>query len=151
MIKIEGFKIIGIETETTNENGKGAIDIGNLWEKFFAENVPSKILNQIDDEIYSIYTDYESDFKGKYKTILGLKVDSLQNIPSGLVGREFNAGKYQKFMAKGTMPNAVGEKWQEIWANDSGLNRKYTADFEVYGKKALNGENSEVDIFIAIK
>ena len=149
MEQIENFKIIGIETETTNENGKSAEDLGKLWERFYGENVPSKIQNKKSDEIYSIYTDYESDYQGKYKTIIGQKVSSLDKVPNGLIGREFNGGKYQKFIAKGQMPNAVMEKWQEIWAKDKELNRKYTADFEVYGKKPQNGENSEVEIYIA--
>lgn len=149
MKRIENFKIIGIETETSNENGKSAEDLGKLWERFYGENVPSKIPNKESEEIYSIYTDYESDYKGKYKTIIGQKVNSLNNVPNGLIGREFKGGKYLKFIAKGQMPNAVMEKWQEIWAKDKELNRKYTADFEVYGKKSQNGKNSEVEIYIA--
>jgi predicted transcriptional regulator YdeE len=31
------------------------------------------------------------------------------------------------------------------------LDRSYTADFEIYGEKAQNPENAEVDIFIAVK
>ena len=149
MEQIEKFKIIGIEVETTNENGKSATDLGKLWEKFYAENVPGKIPNKKSDEIYSIYTDYESDYTGKYTSIIGLKVNSLDQIPNGLIGREFNGGKYQKFVAKGQMPNAVVESWKEIWTKDNELNRKYTADFEVYGQKSQNGENSEVEIYIA--
>lgn len=149
MEHIENFKIIGIETKTTNENGKAAEDIGKLWEQFYTENVSSKIPNKKDDEIYSIYTDYESDYKGNYKVIIGQKVDSLDNIPAGLIGREFKGGKYQKFIAKGQMPRAVVDKWQEIWAKDNELNRKYTADFEIYGKSSQNGEKSKVEIYIA--
>ena len=147
--QIENFKIIGIEIETTNENGKSAEDLGKLWEQFYAENVPSKITNKTNDEIYSIYTDYESDYTGKYSCVIGMKVDSLDQIPNGLIGREFKSGKYHKFIAKGQMPNAVLETWQMIWKNDKELNRKYTADFEVYGNNSQNGENSEVDIYIA--
>ena len=149
MERIENFKIIGIETETTNENGKSAEDLGKLWEQFYGENIPSKIPNKISDEIYSIYTDYESDYKGKYKTIIGQKVSSLDKVPNELIGREFSGGKYRKFVAKGQMPNAVVESWQKIWSKDKELNRKYTADFEVYGKNSQNGEKSEVEIFIA--
>lgn len=151
MEQIENFKIIGIETETTNENGKSTEDLGKLWEKFYIKNIPSKIPNKINDEIYSIYTDYESDYRGKYKTIIGQRVSSLDEIPNGLIGREFNGGKYRKFVAKGQMPNAVVESWQEIWVKDKELKRKYTADFEVYGEKSQNGEESEVEIFIATK
>ncbi|MEO9021295.1 MAG: GyrI-like domain-containing protein [Ginsengibacter sp.] len=151
MENTDSFKIIGIATETTNENGKSAEDLGKLWERFFTENVVSQIQNKKSDAIYSVYTDYESDYTGKYITLIGLKVDSLHNIPDGLTGREFKGGKYKKFLAKGQMPNAVAEKWQEIWSKDKELNRKYTADFEVYGEKSQNGENSEVEIFIAIE
>lgn len=149
MEQIENFKIIGIETVTTNENGKAAEDLGKLWQQFYTENVASKILNKVNDDIYSIYTDYDSDYTGNYKTIIGQKVNSLDKVPNGFVGREFKGGKYQKFTAKGSMPNAVVEKWQEIWSKDKALNRKYTADFEVYGKNSQNGENSEVEIYIA--
>ena len=149
MEQLEGFKIIGISLETTNENGKSAEDLGKLWEQFYKDNVPSKIPNKTSDEIYSIYTDYESNYTGKYTCVIGMKVDSINQIPNGLIGREFKNGKYQKFVAKGQMPNAIFLTWQEIWENDKNLNRKYTADFEVYGQKSQNGENSEVEIYIA--
>ena len=148
---MDSFKIIGLATETTNENGKSAEDLGKLWLRFFTENIEGQIQNKTSDEIYSVYTDYESDYTGKYLTVIGLKVDSLDEIPNGLTGREFKGGRYQQFVAKGQMPNAVAEAWLEIWAKDKELNRKYTADFEVYGQKSQNGENSEVEIYIAIK
>lgn len=151
MKNIEPFKIIGIAIETTNENRKAAQDLGKLWERFFSENIAGKIPNKISDEICSIYTDYESNYKGKYTCMIGLKVDSLTDIPKDLVGREFMGGKYHKFIAKGKMPKAVQDTWQEIWAKDEILNRSYTADFEVYGEKSQLGENSEVEIFIAVE
>ncbi len=151
MIKKESFKIIGISTETTNQAGKAAADLGQLWARFFAENIPDQIQNKISDEIYSIYTDYESDFTGKYTTVIGLKVNSLDNVPEGLSGREFAGENFTKYSAKGEMPNAAVETWQEIWSNDKSLNRKYTYDFEVYGEKSQNGLNSEVEIYIATK
>lgn len=47
---------------TTNENGQSSKDISELWKKFFAENVFAKIPNKLDSNVYSVYTDYESDF-----------------------------------------------------------------------------------------
>ena len=150
MEKVEGFKIIGISVETSNQNGQNAEDLGNLWAKFFANNLIEKIPNSISNDILAIYTDYKSDFRGNYTAILGLKVSSLHQIPEGLIGREFAAGSFKKFSAKGIMPNAVIDTWEEIWTDDKLLKRKYTYDFELYGAKSQNGENSEVDIFIAI-
>jgi len=146
-----GFKIIGISTRTTNKNHQDQQDLGNLWGQFYAENIFEKIPNKLSNEVIAIYTDYKSDFTEEYTTIIGVHVLTLHEIPNGLIGREFQPENFQKFTAKGEMPNAIVNTWIDIWKRDKELNRKYSYDFEVYGEKSQNGENSEVEIFIAIK
>ncbi len=148
---MKALKIIGIETRTSNENGVAIEDLGKLWGQFFGENIASKIPNKISDTIYAVYTDYESDYKGKYTTIIGCEVDNLDNIPDGLIGREFAAQKSEKFVAKGEIHKAVGETWGEIWAKYKELNRTYLYDYEVYGEKAQDPNNAKIEIFIGIK
>jgi predicted transcriptional regulator YdeE len=143
------FKIIGISIVSTNEGGKSIEEMGKLWGKFYSDGVSEKILNKESDEVYSIFTDYESDYTGKYRAIIGHKVKALDEIPTGLIGREFKGGKYIKLVAKGEMPDAIVEVWKKVWKEDKELKRRYTADFEVYGKKSQNGAESEVDVFIA--
>ncbi|MGV8964198.1 MAG: GyrI-like domain-containing protein [Candidatus Saccharimonadaceae bacterium] len=150
MEKVLSFKIIGIGINTTNKDGKSGDDLNKLWKQFYAENISEKITNKLGHEVYSVYTDYESDYTGNYKVVIGLKVDSLDRIPNGLIGMEIKGGKYLKFIAKGRMPNAVLETWQKIWEKDKELNRSYSADFEVYGEYSQNEDNSKVDIYIAI-
>lgn len=150
MTVVENFKIIGISVQTSNQNGQNAEDIGNLWGRFFSENLIENIPNSLGNEIYAIYTDYQSDFTGGYTAILGLKVSSIDTIPTGLIAREFDAGNFKIFTATGIIPNAVIDTWEEIWTNDKELNRKYSYDFELYDLKSQNGINSEVAIFIAI-
>lgn len=145
-----GFKIIGISTRTTNKDNQSKEDLGKLWERFFVENIIEKIPNKSSFEIISIYTDYKSDFTDEYTTIIGLKVSTLDEIPNGLTGREFKSENFQKFIAKGEMPKAVLDSWIDIWQRDKELDRKYSYDFEVYGDKSQNGENSEVEIYLSI-
>ncbi|GET35088.1 hypothetical protein PbJCM13498_39510 [Prolixibacter bellariivorans] len=147
----KGFKIIGISVRTTNKNNQSQQDLGNLWNKFFSENVFDKVPNKISSNIMTIYTDYKSDYTDEYTTIIGIPVSTLDQIPNGLIGREFEKENFQKFIAKGEMPNAVLNTWINIWQRDKELNRKYTYDFEVYGQNSQNGENSEVEIYIATK
>ena len=149
MVTIDNLKIVGISVRTTNKDQKAVEDIGKLWGQFFAENIMSKAENKIGDEIYSVYTDYKSDQTDEYTTILGVRVNNFDNIPNGLIGREFKTDTFTKFVAKGEMPNAAIEIWNEVWSRDNELNRKYTYDFEVYGKKSQNGQDSEVEIFIS--
>ena len=149
-VTIKPFKVIGIAVRTTNENGQSAQDIGKLWEKFMQEGIATQIPNKVDENIFSVYTNYESDHTCAYDTILGCKVDSLDNIPEGMVGQAFNGGTYTKFVAKGDLTKgAVYGTWASIFEQD--IERVFTADFELYGEKAQNPTDAEVDVLVAIK
>ena len=150
IIKIDSFHVIGISVRTTNENGQAAKDIPVLWEKFMSEGILGQIPNKIDNSLYCIYTDYEKDHTKPYTTILGCKVENLNDIPNQMVSRTIDVATYQKFVAKGKlMEGAVYNEWTKIW--NSELERTFTADFEVYNERSLNPENAEVDIFVAVK
>lgn len=149
-VNIEPFKVIGISVRTTNENNQAAKDIGDLWVRFMNDKVMEAIPNKIDNTVYSIYTDYESDHTKPYTTILGCRVENLNTIPDGMVGKSVDGGNYVKFPAKGDlMKDLVINKWFEIWKMD--LDRLFTADFEVFGEKAQNPADAEIDILIAVK
>lgn len=149
-VKIEPFQIIGISVRTTNENGQAAQDIGQLWNKFMSENVQGKIPNKVDGIVYSLYTDYEGDHTQPYTTILGCKVNSLDKIPEEMVGRSFDGGNYAKTTAKGDLAKGlIINHWSKIWETE--LARRYTADFEVYGAKAMNPSDAEVDFLVAVE
>lgn len=149
-MKIEPFKVIGIEVRTTNENNQAAQDIPVLWEKLMKENIVENIPNKIDNTIYSIYTDYEKDHTKPYTTLLGCKVENLDIIPEGMIGKSFEGGNYVKFTPKGNLAeDLVINEWIKIWNMD--LERIFTADFEMYGEKAQNPSDAEVDILIAVK
>ncbi|MFW2135719.1 GyrI-like domain-containing protein [Chryseobacterium sp. TY4] len=148
---MKALKIVGIETRTSNENAVAIEDLGKLWAQFFGEKIASKIPNKISDNIYAVYTDYETDYQGKYTIIIGCAVENLDKIPEGLIGRKFAAQKSVKFLAKGEILKAVGETWGKIWAKDKELNRTYLHDYEVYGEKAQDPNNAEIEIFIGIK
>jgi predicted transcriptional regulator YdeE len=147
---IEKFSVIGIAVRTTNENQQAATDIPKLWSQFMSEGMQMKIPHKVDDTLYCIYTDYEKDFTKPYTTLLGCKVTSTDVVPEGMVAKTFELGNYTKFEAKGNiLQGMVFNTWSKIWATD--LPRAYQADFEIYGEKAANPEEAEVDIFISVK
>lgn len=97
-----------------------------------------------------IYTDYESDHTKPYTAILGCRVENLNDIPNGMIGKSFDGGNYVKLSAKGDlMKGLIVNKWAEIWEMD--LDRVFTTDFEVFGAKAQNPTDAEIDFLIAIK
>ncbi len=148
-VRLNPFMIMGIAVRTTNKNEQAAQDINQLWDRFISENIKSKIPNRINDNIYAVYTDYEGDHTKPYTMILGCEVDRFDQIPVGMIPRHFIGGNHVKFTAKGNLTeDAVYNEWQKIWNSD--LNRSYTADIEIYGKKAVNPVNGEADILIAV-
>ncbi|UHO39773.1 AraC family transcriptional regulator [Chryseobacterium capnotolerans] len=149
-VKVEPFMVIGIAVRTTNENEQAAKDIPVLWEKLMKENVLENIPNKIDNTVYSIYTDYEKDHTKPYTTLLGCKVENLDHVPEGMIGKSFEGGNYIKFTAKGNLADGlVINEWFKIWNME--LGRTFTADFEMYGEKAQNPSDAEVDILIAVQ
>ena len=115
-----------------------------------SEGIADQIPNKVVSSVYSIYTNYQGDHTQPYDTILGCKVESLDNIPEGMVGQSFDGGTYGKFVSKGDLNKGVVFcTWTEIWGQD--LDRVFTADFELYGERAQNPTDAEVDILVAIK
>ena len=149
-MSIQKFNVIGISVRTTNENGQSYQDIPALWNQFMSEGISQQIPNKTGDAIYCIYTDYEKDHTRPYTTILGCVVDNISVIPEGMVAKTISGVHYQKFTAKGNLNEGiVVDEWVKIWNSD--LDRLYTDDFEIYGERAQNPENAEVDIYIAIR
>ena len=151
LTQLESFNVIGIAVKTDNNDPvKLSNDMQNLWNKFTSENIISQIPGKVSSNVYCIYTEYEGDYTKPYLALLGCKVDNLEVVPAGLVGKKFNSGSYNKYTAKGNLlQGIVYEKWKYIWSSD--IARTYIADFEVYGEKSQNLENVEVDIFIGVR
>ena len=138
---------IGLELRTNNEEASSAMPTHK--ERFFKENILSKIPNRINEDTLAVYTNYEGDYTMPYSWILGCEVSSLQQIPAGLVGKVIPESKYAVFVTKGNFPEGLIATWQDIWK--SNLHRSYTTDFEVYRRDFDPKHNPEVKIYIAIK
>jgi predicted transcriptional regulator YdeE len=147
-VTLEAFHVIGIFVRTTNVNNKALKDIGDLFGKFVGQNILEKIPNKITEDIYCVYTDYETDFNGPYTTIIGCKVGSLKDIPAGLIGKTIPDSKYEVYTSTGKLSISLAKTWEGIWNAD--INRRYSADFDIYGEKARDYENAEVETYVAV-
>ncbi|TWI96761.1 putative transcriptional regulator YdeE [Mucilaginibacter frigoritolerans] len=148
LTNLTGFYVTGIAVRTTNQNNQSQKDIGDLWARFMADDVMSQINSRISDDIYSVYTDYETDHTGFYTTILGCKVVATDHIPEGFASIFIPADNYHVYYLEGKFPNKIGEAWQHIWQNAN--NRKYTADFDLYTFDAESFEETEAKIYLAV-
>ncbi|MBO9640430.1 MAG: AraC family transcriptional regulator [Siphonobacter aquaeclarae] len=147
---METFTLLGPVIRTTNQNGQAAHDIPALWQRFFAENLAAAIPGRVDNAIYCLYTDYETDHTGPYTTLLGCRVEAGTPAPAGMETRAVPAGQYHEIVAKGNLDSGlIYDAWVTIWQSD--LPRAFTADFEVYGERAADPADAEVSIFVAVR
>ena len=140
--------VIGIECRTSNDPSAGPQDIPQLWQKFYAENIQSKIPNKASDEVIALYCDYEGDYTQSYSCVIGCAVNSLEQIPEEMVGKIVPESTFALYRAEGEFPKSLIDTWSHIWHSD--LKRTYLGDYEVYGHK-FSGTSKEIDILVAIE
>jgi predicted transcriptional regulator YdeE len=156
VVEEAGFSVIGISERTTNAketSGEGVI--GKQWARFMQDNLLAQIPHKADSSIIAVITDYASDKDGEYTHLIGARVTSMADVPAGMVVKKVPAGKYAIFTSeKGPVAEVVVATWQRIWAqpkNASGGNRSYKADYEVYDERAIDPQNSQIDVHVGIK
>lgn len=150
-IDLDEFIVVGISVRTSNAKGQAMLDIGNLWSRFYSEQIIAAIPNKISDDIFCIYTDYESDYTGEYTTFLGCKVSSAETLPQDLTKKVIATSSYRRYESKGKIPECVGETWTNIWKENKNIPRAYSSDFNVYEGDMTDMENALVRTFLAIK
>ena len=133
---LEAFPVVGLSVRTTNQAGRSAAEISALWKRFYEQQVAAQVARQVTDDLYCVYTGYESDDTGWYTTLLGYRVTALDDIREPLTGLMVPACRYYLFRATGPLPAAVQQTWQHIW--EARFRRKFAADFDVYPAAPLS-------------
>ncbi|MBC1376614.1 AraC family transcriptional regulator [Listeria sp. FSL L7-0091] len=127
MILQENKVIFGKEIRANNENFS---PIAELWGEIMADKPTG--------DIFAVYSNYASDYKGDYDLLVGTKGwDEERSVV-------IEAGEYLVFSVDNASHKGVEEAWQRIWAQDSKLKRTYKTDFEWYHT------NGKIDIYISI-
>ncbi|WP_447402560.1 effector binding domain-containing protein [Lysinibacillus sp. fkY74-1] len=155
IIKREAFQIIGISTKTSNANELTAqAKIPQLWQDFYEKNIVDQLSKLDNQNVYSLYSDYETDVNGNYAITIGVEASKMNDASPEWVIKTIPAAKYLVFTShKGKMPEIVIQTWQEIWAwfANSKVERTYTGDFELYDERCANPQEAQVEVYIAIK
>lgn len=145
---IESFQVAGLPIRTSNfiEKSDKRL-IPNLWKDFFAQDLFGIDERVQGTPVYGVYTHYESDEKGCFDVIAGVKVahapvTHLQTVT-------IDSGDYLVFDTKGSMPERIIKGWQDVWAyfllDDAVYQRLYTTDFEQMI------DDGHIKIFIAVR
>lgn len=145
---VEDFKVIGISVRV-NMKTAGEL-IGGLWQRWFMEGLEAKIPNKESNDKYNVYTNYEGDHTKPYTCFLGCRVSSVDKIPDKMQAIEIKGGKYAVFDVHGKIPDVVLETWGKIYKSDE-FQRRFAADFDVYGEAAANPDDARLKTFVSVK
>jgi AraC family transcriptional regulator len=95
-VKKDSFLVIGIETDINYHSSDGTNSISDLYKQWGNENLIEKIPNQVHDHLCYGMTHSETE-NDTAKYIVAVEVSTLENIPTGLIGRRFDAAEYAVF------------------------------------------------------
>lgn len=137
------MRLVGIQRQVSNSD----IDaIQALWQKFLQMNLKEQLGPTDSDDLYCVYSHYESDHTGPYLMTIGyLTQEEMPSLPE-LAVIDIPEQKYEKYETQGELPAALVQTWQTIWAKDSSQ-RAYGYDFDLYPYDQPN----TVITFVSIK
>lgn len=146
IVNVKEKIVAGIAVRTNNSSLDMTNAIGNLWKRFYEEDVYADIPNKISPKVLGVYTDYENNEKGEY-TFLTCCAVSEKPMDKRLTVLRIPAGRYAKFTVNGDVNKAVSDVWQAVWKLD--LPRSFVCDFEEYQNSDMT--NAEINLYIGLK
>ncbi|MBT2226623.1 GyrI-like domain-containing protein [Nonomuraea sp. NEAU-A123] len=129
--------VVGIAVRTSNadEIDPARAKLPVLWQRAGAPGAFAHVPGRVDENLYAVMTDYESDHHGAYTQIVGIGVRTVPRLPEGMVAVRVPAGTALRVEARGQMPQAIVDAWQQVWKHtESGGTppRAFTTDLEVH-------------------
>jgi len=151
IVEEKGFKILGISMVTTTDHEVSHAAFEEIWDRFFKDDIMNKVPNKVEPTVYSIYDQYKETAPGVYDFRVTIGCKSTNDTDTDdLTLAEVKAGQYQQFPVKGKMPDAIIQKWEDIWKEGPAIRRQFDTDYEAYGPKSYDKENGEMDIFLSV-
>ncbi|GAA3226243.1 MULTISPECIES: GyrI-like domain-containing protein [Nonomuraea] len=140
--------VVGFAVRTTNadEMDPGRAKLPTLWQRAGAPGAFAHVPGRVDENLYAVLTDYESDHNGAYTQIVGTGVRTVPRLPEGMVAVRVPAAQSLKLEVRGPMPQALVDAWQQVWKHtESGgtPSRAFTTDLEVHHPEGA-------DLYIAV-
>ncbi|AQZ69846.1 transcriptional regulator, AraC family [[Actinomadura] parvosata subsp. kistnae] len=140
--------VVGFAVRTTNvdEMDPARAKLPVLWQRAGAPGAFAHVPGRVDENLYAVLTDYESDHHGAYTQIVGTAVRTVPRLPEGMVAVRVPGGQSLKLEVRGPLPQALVEAWQSVWKHtESGGTppRAFTTDLEVHHPDG-------VDLYIAV-
>ncbi len=144
------FKVVGINRDFNMSDPAMRVQIPALW----AEFVPrmSEIRHHVHGFQFGMGLGWPSARDGDYNYAACIEVDSLEDIPEGMSGREVGEHEYAVFTHRGplmNLPVTVNYIFGS-WLPTSGIRRAKSPDFELYRDDVTPQTLTELEIWLPV-
>ncbi|WP_061297456.1 GyrI-like domain-containing protein [Herbidospora cretacea] len=136
--------VVGYAIRTTSdaEEDPDRARLPGLWQRAGAPGAFAHVPGRVDENIYAVLTDYESDHNGAYTQIVGIAVHTAARLPEAMVAVRVPGVPCLHLEVRGPLPQTLLEAWQYL-AQHPGR-RSFTTDLEVH-------HQAGVDLYIAAR
>ncbi|WP_067185643.1 GyrI-like domain-containing protein [Microtetraspora niveoalba] len=140
--------VVGHAVRTTNAaeaDPAGAL-LPALWARAGAPGAFAHVPARVDENLYAVLTDYESDHNGAYTQVVGVAVHTAARLPEGMVAVRAPGVPAMRLEARGPMPDALLDAWQQVWKHTEAGGippRAFTTDVEIH-------HPAGVDLYVAV-
>ncbi|MEU9884648.1 GyrI-like domain-containing protein [Sphaerisporangium sp. NPDC051017] len=140
--------VVGYAVRTSNaaEADPSRALLPGLWQRAGAPGAFAHVPGRVDDKLYAVLTDYESDHQGAFTQIVGVAIRTAAGLPEGMVAVRVPGVQSLTVEAHGPMPQALIDAWQQVWRHtESGgvPARAFSTDLEVH-------HAAGVDLYLAV-
>ncbi|GAA3158001.1 hypothetical protein GCM10010466_55940 [Planomonospora alba] len=140
--------VVGYAVRTCNadEMDPARAKLPALWQRAGVPGAFAHVPGRVDESLYAVLTDYESDHHGFYTQVVGVAVRTAAALPEGMVAVRVPAVPALRLEARGSMPGALVECWQRMWKHtESGGTppRAFSTDLEIHHPEG-------VDLYVAV-
>lgn len=152
IIEKDRFTVIGMDCLTTTEDNEDHKVIVDLWNQF-KPRIYEVNNKKNPTKMVGIYKQ-RKNYPNRFSYIASVEVSSLSAIPKGMIPKIINGSKYAVFTHQGEVSN-IDNTYNYIyneWLPESEFDKNKKGDnLEVYNTEFNQDDNSEIDIYIAIK
>jgi predicted transcriptional regulator YdeE len=120
----ETFYVVGLSAKVSLEEEEYESAVENLWERFYEEDLSTKIQDIVDDHLYFVH------LREQQKIMLGYRTASLQFAKGNLDGTLIQAAEYAVFESNNSSTDSVAFLWEQILLSD--LKSEGSQNIEVY-------------------
>jgi predicted transcriptional regulator YdeE len=140
--------IVGYAVRTTSaaEADPARAQLPALWARARLPGAFGRVSSRADERLFAVLTDYESDRNGAWTQVVGVAVTSLDGLHEGLVAVQAPAARCLRLAARGAMPQALTQAWQEARSyTETGRApvRAFTTDLEIH-------DDGGADLYLAV-